>query len=78
MARLLRIEFPGAIYHISVRMLGNWKTEFNLLFEDDADRNRFIDRLSERVERFDIRLYLFTPLSWPTTSTWSSRPRQAT
>jgi REP element-mobilizing transposase RayT len=41
-------------------MLGNWKKETNLLFEDDADRLRFLDRLGERVERFEIRLYLFT------------------
>lgn len=59
MARQLRVEFPGAIYHVAVRMLGAWRKEQNLLFEDDADRNRFIDRLSERVEQFNIRLYLF-------------------
>ena len=41
MAQKLRIEFPGVIYNISVRMLGNWKTESNLLFEDDAKPNRF-------------------------------------
>ena len=40
MARQLRVEFPGAIYHITVRMLGDWKREENLLFEDDADPAR--------------------------------------
>ena len=60
MARQLRVEFPGAIYHVNVRMLGNWKSEANLLFEDDSDRLRFIDRLGERVAQFDIRLYLVT------------------
>lgn len=60
MARPLRVEFPGAIYHVNVRMLGNWKREANLLFEDDADRLRFLGRLGERVEQFKVRLYLVT------------------
>lgn len=59
MARQLRVEYPGAIYHITVRMLGDWKREDNRLFEDDADRRRFLDSLHERVEQFSIRLYLF-------------------
>jgi hypothetical protein len=37
-------------------MLGNWKREGNLLFEDDADRERFVSRLAERVEQCQIRL----------------------
>lgn len=60
MARPLRIEFPGAIYHVTVRMLGNWKKEANRLFEDDRDRLRFLERLGQRVEQYDIRLFLFT------------------
>jgi len=60
MARPLRIEFPGAIYHVTVRMLENWKKEANRLFEDDRDRLRFLERLGQRVEQYDIRLFLFT------------------
>jgi putative transposase len=59
MARHLRVKFPGAIYHVTVRMLGNWKREGNLLFEDNEDRERFLDRMAERVEQFNVRLYLF-------------------
>ena len=59
MARHLRVEFPGAIYHVTCRMVGDWRTEKTLLFKDDADHERFLDRLSERVEQFNIRLYLF-------------------
>jgi REP element-mobilizing transposase RayT len=59
MARHLRVEYPGAIYHVTCRMVGDWRTEKALLFRDDADRERFIERLSERVEQFHIRLYLF-------------------
>jgi hypothetical protein len=40
-------------------MVGDWKTEKTLLFKDDADYERFLGRLSERVDPFNIRLYLF-------------------
>ena len=59
MARLLRIEYPGAIYHVTSRMVGDWRTERPLLFRDNADRQRFVDRLGERVEKYNIRLFLF-------------------
>lgn len=59
MARHLRVEFPGAIYHITCRMIGDWRTEQTLLFKDDADRERFLERLGERVEQYNIRLYLY-------------------
>lgn len=60
MARPLRVECPGAIYHITARMLGDWKKESNLLFEDDSDRYRLVDRLGQRVQEFEVRLYLLT------------------
>ena len=59
MARHLRVEFPGAIYHITCRMIGSWHADRGLLFKDDADRRRFLDQLAERVEQYEIRLYLF-------------------
>ena len=59
MARHLRVEFPGAIYHVSVRMVGDWRTEKSKLFKDAADYERFLGRLAERVDQFNIRLYLF-------------------
>ncbi|MFU8780278.1 MAG: transposase, partial [Kiritimatiellia bacterium] len=59
MARQLRVEYPGAIYHVTCRMVGSWKTDKTPLFKDDADYERFMERLSERVEQFNIRLYLF-------------------
>ena len=54
MARALRVEFPGAIYHVTVRMLGDARAS---LFRDDGDRSRLLAKLEERVEGFDIRLY---------------------
>lgn len=56
MARHLRVEYEGAIYHVTCRMLGNAES---VLFMDNADRKRFIERLSERVEQYNIRLYMF-------------------
>jgi REP element-mobilizing transposase RayT len=59
MARHLRIEFPGAIYHVTSRMLGDRRLSRSRLFVDDADRERFVDRLGDRVNQYNIRLYLF-------------------
>lgn len=59
MVRQLRVEFSRAIYHVTVRMLGDWKKEENRLFEDDADRMRFLESLAARVEQFQIRLFAF-------------------
>ena len=47
MARPLRIEFPGAIYHVAAR--GNARP---VIFRDDADRDLFLDALGEVVARF--------------------------
>ena len=59
MARPLRVAFPGAIYHVTCRMLGSWRTAPTLLFRDDVDRKRFIGQLSDRVGQYQIRLFLF-------------------
>ena len=47
MARPLRIEFPGAIDHVTAR--GNAR---EAVFHDDADRELFLDALGEVVTRF--------------------------
>jgi hypothetical protein len=56
MARHLRVEYEGAIYYVTCRMLVDAES---VLFMDNADRKRFIERLSERVEQYNIRLYMF-------------------
>jgi putative transposase len=60
MARPLRLEYAGAIYHVSCRMIGQHRGALPQLFRDDADRLRFLDRLADRVDQYKIRLYLFT------------------
>jgi len=54
MARLLRVRYPGAIYHVTLR--GNNR---RVLFLDDDDRRRFLNRLEDYREEYGIRLYLF-------------------
>ena len=47
MARPLRIEFEGALYHVTAR--GNAGEK---IFVDDSDRTLFLDVLAEVVDRF--------------------------
>ncbi len=47
MSRPLRIEFPGAVYHVTSR--GNAK---QIIYKDDADRETFLAIFSHVVERF--------------------------
>ena len=48
MARPLRIEYPGAVYHITTR--GN---AYQDIFIDDADREKFLEILNQTVDRFN-------------------------
>src|SRR3989337_3724867 len=54
MGRPLRIEFSGALYHITSR--GN---ERKSIFIDDADRFRFLEILKDYHDRYDILLHSF-------------------
>jgi len=48
MARPLRIEFPGALYHLTSR--GDRR---EAIYEDDEDRQRFLAILGEVAERYN-------------------------
>ncbi len=54
MARKLRVEYPGAIYHVTLR--GNWRQN---IFKDDSDRERFLWRLEESANTYNVRVYQF-------------------
>ena len=58
MARKLRVQFDGAIYHVTARGV-----EQRVIFDDDKDREHFIKRLGEAVEVTGVRLYLFCLMS---------------
>jgi putative transposase len=52
MARPLRIEFPGALYHVTAR--GDRQ---EAIFLDDHDRAGFLALLGETCERFDLAVH---------------------
>ena len=54
MARPLRIEFPGAIYHVMSR--GNERRD---VVRDDKDRQRRLDWLGRTVETYSWQLHAF-------------------
>ena len=54
MVRPLRIQYPGAVYHVTSR--GN---EQKAIFSDDVDRARFLDILRQSVETYQIKLHGF-------------------
>ena len=54
MARPLRVDVEGGIYHVISR-----GTERGLIFRDDKDRTHFIDRLAEAQKRFRLSVYAY-------------------
>ena len=54
MARPLRIEYPGARYHVTAR--GNEQRD---IFRSDHDRFHFLELLSELGERFGIKAHAY-------------------
>jgi REP element-mobilizing transposase RayT len=54
MARALRIQFDGALYHITCR--GNEKRE---IFKDDPDRLRFLEILELSLNNYQVILYCY-------------------
>ena len=46
MARPLRIQYPGAVYHVMAR--GN---QGRPIFKDDKDRERFLETLQESCQK---------------------------
>jgi len=54
MVRPLRIQFEGAVYHITSR--GNEKRE---IFKDDADRLRFLEILELSLNTYQVLLYCY-------------------
>ena len=58
MARPLRIEYPGAWYHVTSR--GSERGE---IFRDDRDRKRFLEALEESIERFKVEVHCYVLMS---------------
>jgi len=58
MARPLRIEYPGAFYHITAR--GNEQKD---IFRDDKDRQRFLEYLETAVGRYKAVIHVYCLMS---------------
>lgn len=54
MARPLRIEFPGAVYHVTAR--GNGR---QAIYLNDTDRRHFLAVLSATVEKYNWRCHAY-------------------
>jgi hypothetical protein len=54
MARPLRIQYPGAVYHAMAR--GN---QGQPVFRDDQDRGRFLQTLGEACEKTGWRIHAY-------------------
>ena len=54
MTRPLRIQFPGAVYHVMNR--GNEKND---IFSDDEDQSRFLKILSQSAKTYNVKVYCF-------------------
>ncbi|MCK9420710.1 MAG: transposase [Nitrospirae bacterium] len=54
MARPLRIQYPGAVYHVTSR--GNERQD---IFKDDDDRKRFLQILIQSIHIYSVKLYSY-------------------
>lgn len=54
MSRPLRIQYPGAVYHVTCR--GNEKKD---IFKDDADRRRMLQILEKSIKIYTVELYSY-------------------
>ncbi len=54
MARPLRIQYPGAVYHVTCR--GNERKE---IYRDNRDRKKFLEILSISISTYRIKLYCY-------------------
>ncbi len=55
MARPLRIQFPGAFYHITCRGI-----ERRNIFVDNKDRNKFVDLLKTSLSTYQVCIHSYT------------------
>jgi len=58
MARPLRIQYDGAVYHVTCR--GNERRE---IFKDDSDRKRFLQTLLKSLASYTVKLYGYVLMS---------------
>jgi REP element-mobilizing transposase RayT len=60
MARKLRIQYPGAIYHVM-----NRRDRREAIFADDADRERWLQTLTEACEKTGWEVHAYCVMRNP-------------
>ena len=60
MARLLRVEYDGAIHPVTVR-----SNSGSALYRDDRDREYCLYRFWESAQQYKVRVYLYCLMSNP-------------
>ncbi len=58
MARPLRIEYPGAFYHVTSR--GNERKD---IFKTDSDREKFLSYLESATDRYKAAIHVYCLMS---------------
>lgn len=58
MSRPVRLEFSGALYHVTAR-----GDRLEVIFEDDVDRTQFLKVLGDVVERFNWGCHAYCLMS---------------
>ena len=66
MPRQLRLEYPGAIYHVMNR--GDRRED---IFKDDQDRERFLSTLAQACRKTEWQVHAWCLMA--ITFIWSSR-----
>jgi putative transposase len=54
MSRQIRIQFPGAVYHVTAR--GN---QGNIIFNDDSDRQIFLMLLAQMARQYGVTIHTY-------------------
>ena len=57
MARKLRVEYPGAVYHVMNR--GDRREP---IFQDNADRKRWVETLGEACAKTAWQVHAYVPM----------------
>jgi REP element-mobilizing transposase RayT len=58
MARQLRVEYPGAFYHVISR-----GERLENIFFHDSDRFKFLEKLEETVNKFNLKIHCYVLMS---------------
>lgn len=70
MARPPRVEFPGALYHLSAR--GDRR---EAIVQDEEDCACLLEVLGQALERFEAMCFAYCRAAWHALNRWAACPR---